>query len=149
MPPPTPPPDLMKNTLQKTCFECTKSHLRCVFSSPSHQVKCNQCDKMNLPCLFHYPVSFIEPNFLPICSYSLLIILFSLLPPEQGRRNDLLYLKRHDKSPKNYGPPFFIVRVSIKCNHIKEATREVEDASNRTNPALTCQGHVPKKNRTE
>ncbi len=26
---------------------------------------------------------------------------------------------------------------------------EMEDASNRTNPALTCQGHVPKKNRTE
>ena len=47
---------------------------------------------------------------------------FSLLPPEQGRRNDLLYLKGHDKSPKNYGPPFLIVRVSIKCNHIKERT---------------------------
>jgi hypothetical protein len=26
---------------------------------------------------------------------------------------------------------------------------EMEDASNRTNPALTRQGHVPKKNRTE
>ena len=26
---------------------------------------------------------------------------------------------------------------------------ELEDASNRTNPALTRQGHVPKKNRTE
>jgi hypothetical protein len=54
--------------------------------------------------------------------YSLLIILFSLLPPEQGCQNDLLYLKGHDKSPKNYGSPFFIVRVSIKCNNIKERT---------------------------
>jgi hypothetical protein len=26
---------------------------------------------------------------------------------------------------------------------------EIEDASNRVNPALTRQGHVPKKNRTE
>jgi hypothetical protein len=67
-------------------------------------------------------MSFIEPNFSPICSYSLLIILFSLVPPEQGRQNDLLYLKGHDKSPKNYGPPFFIIRVSTKCNHIKEQT---------------------------
>ena len=60
------------------------------------------------------PVSFIQPNFLHICSCSLLNILFSFLIPEQGRRNDLLYLKE--------GSPFLIVRVSIKCNHIKEKT---------------------------
>jgi hypothetical protein len=76
--------------IPKICSECTRAHRRCVFTSPS-QLECNRCIKMHLICFFNYSGKSLH---FPFCLYNVILIMtfcfVLILPPEQGRRTDLL-----------------------------------------------------------